>query len=138
MAGEVADGVAAATRAVLDFLPPPKLIPIWTTRRSRPPGRELGTHDGQVQAVAVGPDGSWVVTGVFVQTLAFGMMGAALGTAGDMQNGLMDRFRVLPMARGAVLVGRTLADLATAVVALVVMTGAGLSGSTALSPAANR
>lgn len=69
---------------------------------------------------------SWVVTGIFVQTLSFGMMGAALGMAGDLQNGLMDRFRVLPMSRGAVLVGRTLADLATTVVALAVMTAAGL------------
>ena len=76
------------------------------------------------------PDGSYheyLMGGVFVQTLAFGIMGTAVGLADDMTNGVIDRFRSLPMARSAVLAGRTLADLAASVIALAVLAGAGLA-----------
>src|SRR5438552_5714774 len=60
------------------------------------------------------PNGSYVdflMPGVFVQTVAFGAAGSAIGMATDVQSGLLERFRSLPMARSAVLAGRTLADL---------------------------
>jgi ABC-2 type transport system permease protein/oleandomycin transport system permease protein len=60
------------------------------------------------------PGGDYVIflmPGIFVQTVVFGSMGAAIGLATDMQSGLLERFRSLPMARSAVLVGRTGADL---------------------------
>ena len=49
--------------------------------------------------------------GIFVQTIVFGSLTTGVGLADDLQKGLIDRFRSLPMARSAVLVGRTLADL---------------------------
>ncbi len=49
--------------------------------------------------------------GVFVQTIVFGALTTGVGLAEDLNKGLIDRFRSLPMARSAVLVGRTLADL---------------------------
>ena len=49
--------------------------------------------------------------GVFVQTVVFGALTTAVGLADDLHKGLIDRFRSLPMARSAVLVGRTVADL---------------------------
>ena len=50
----------------------------------------------------------------------------ALGLADDLKKGLMDRFRSLPMSRSAVLTGRTLADVFSNIVQLVVMIGVGL------------
>ncbi|MFO7589769.1 MAG: ABC transporter permease [Acidimicrobiia bacterium] len=60
------------------------------------------------------PGGSYVnylMPGIFVQTVVFGSLTTGVGLADDLQKGLIDRFRSLPMARSAVLVGRTLADL---------------------------
>ncbi len=53
----------------------------------------------------------FLMPGVFVQTATFGSLGSAIGLASDMKSGLLERFRSLPMARSAVLTGRTLGDL---------------------------
>lgn len=52
----------------------------------------------------------FLMPGIFVQTVAFGAVGTAVGMATDLSTGLIERFRSLPMARSAVLGGRTLAD----------------------------
>jgi len=52
----------------------------------------------------------YLMPGVFAQTVAFGAMNTAIGLAADLNTGLIDRFRSLPMSRAAVLAGRTLAD----------------------------
>ena len=67
-----------------------------------------------------------LMPGIFVQTVAFTVAGTALGLAEDMQKGLIDRFRSLPIARSAVVVGRTLGDATLNVVVLVVMAITGL------------
>jgi ABC-2 type transport system permease protein/oleandomycin transport system permease protein len=54
---------------------------------------------------------NYLMAGIFVQTVAFGSMNTGTGLAEDMQKGLIDRFRSLPMAPSAVITGRTLADL---------------------------
>ena len=53
----------------------------------------------------------FLMPGIMVQTVVFGSMGTGIGLATDVQSGLLERFRSLPMARSAVLAGRTLADL---------------------------
>jgi ABC-2 type transport system permease protein/oleandomycin transport system permease protein len=58
-----------------------------------------------------GPYINYLMPGIFVQTIVFGSLTTGVGLAEDLQKGLVDRFRSLPMARSAVLVGRTLADL---------------------------
>ena len=68
----------------------------------------------------------FLIPGIIVQTMAFGGFVTALGLSEDLKKGLMDRFRSLPMARSAVLTGRTLADVSTNVVQLVVVLGVGL------------
>ena len=68
----------------------------------------------------------FLIPGIIVQTMAFGGFVTALGLADDLNKGLIDRFRSLPMARSAVLSGRTLADVATNCVSLAIMTGVGL------------
>jgi ABC-2 type transport system permease protein/oleandomycin transport system permease protein len=54
---------------------------------------------------------NFLMPGIFVQTIVFGSLTTGVGLADDLSKGLIDRFRSLPMARSAVLVGRTLADL---------------------------
>jgi len=63
----------------------------------------------------------FLMPGIVVQTMAFGGFVTALGLAEDLRKGLIDRFRSLPMARSAVLAGRTAADVITNTVALAVM-----------------
>lgn len=69
----------------------------------------------------------FLMPGIFVQTVVFGSMAAAVGLATDMQSGLLERFRSLPMARSAVLAGRTFADLARNVVVVFLMTAVGFA-----------
>jgi len=60
-----------------------------------------------------------------VQTVAFGAVSTSIGLAEDLQKGLVERFRALPMARSAVLAGRTSADLCRNVVVVIIMTVVG-------------
>ncbi len=69
---------------------------------------------------------NFLMAGIFVQTIAFSAVSTAIGLAQDLQNGLIDRFRSLPMARSAVLAGRTLADLLRNTFAVLVMLIVGL------------
>ncbi|WP_371577326.1 ABC transporter permease [Streptomyces sp. NBC_01314] len=63
----------------------------------------------------------FLMAGIFAQTVTFATAGAGAGIADDMHKGLIDRFRSLPMARGAVLTGRTLADLVQTALTLAVL-----------------
>ena len=56
---------------------------------------------------------NFLIPGIIVQNIAFGGFVTALGLNEDLHKGLIDRFRSLPMARPAVLAGRTLADVVT-------------------------
>ena len=67
----------------------------------------------------------FLMAGIFVQSVGFGGIGTAVGLADDLQKGLIERFRALPMARSAVLAGRTTADLVRNVFVLLLMTGVG-------------
>ncbi len=76
------------------------------------------------------PGGQYVnflIPGIFVQTMAFGGVTTGIGLAEDMQRGLIDRFRSLPMASSAVLTGRTVADLGRNLFSFVVMLGVGFA-----------
>jgi ABC transporter DrrB family efflux protein len=68
----------------------------------------------------------FLIPGIIVQSMVFGGFVTALGLSEDLKKGLMDRFRSLPMSRSAVLTGRTLADVSTNVIQLVVMLVVGL------------
>ena len=53
----------------------------------------------------------FLIGGIFAQTVVFGATFTGAGIAEDMQKGIIDRFRSLPMSRSAVLVGRTISDV---------------------------
>jgi len=63
----------------------------------------------------------FLMAGIFAQTVTFAVAGASAGIAEDMTKGLVDRFRSLPMARAAVLTGRTFADLVQTAFTVVVL-----------------
>ncbi len=71
------------------------------------------------------PYPEFLIPGIVVQNIAFGGFVTAIGLNEDVHKGLVDRFRSLPMARAAVLAGRTIADIFTNAlgVAVLVVTG---------------
>jgi ABC transporter DrrB family efflux protein len=68
----------------------------------------------------------FLIPGIIVQNIAFGGFVTALGLAEDLKKGLIDRFRSLPTARASVLAGRTLADVFTNSLSIVVLLVTGL------------
>jgi ABC transporter DrrB family efflux protein len=68
----------------------------------------------------------FLLPGIMVQNIAFGGFVTALGLNEDLSKGLIDRFRSLPMARAAVLAGRTLSDVVTNALSVVVVLTTGL------------
>ena len=69
----------------------------------------------------------FLMPGIIVQSIAFGGFVTALGLAEDVKKGLIDRFRSLPMSRGAVLLGRTFSDVALNCLSLVVLFAVGFA-----------
>ncbi|WP_084508633.1 ABC transporter permease [Nocardia pseudovaccinii] len=67
----------------------------------------------------------FLLAGIFTQTVAFNAAFTTVGLAGDLEKGIIDRMRTLPMSRLAVLMGRTLSDLAVNILSLAVMVGCG-------------
>ncbi len=68
----------------------------------------------------------FLLPGIIVQNIAFGGFVTALGLNEDLKKGLIDRFRSLPMARPAVLAGRTLADVVTNALSVLILLATGL------------
>ena len=114
------DALVLAKRSVLETVRVPELImfvaiqPIMFVLLFR------YVFGGAIQV----PGGQYVnflMPGIFVQTVAFGGVTTAIGLAQDMQRGIIDRFRSLPMSSSAVLIGRTLADLARNLFTVIIM-----------------
>jgi ABC-2 type transport system permease protein/oleandomycin transport system permease protein len=68
----------------------------------------------------------FLMPGIFVQTVVFGATQTGVGLAEDLSKGMMDRFRSLPMARSAVLAGRTLGDAVRNTFVVILMTVVGV------------
>ena len=68
----------------------------------------------------------FLIPGIFVQTVIFGATITGAGLAEDIQKGIIDRFRSLPMSRSAVLVGRTTSDVLNNVITVTIMSITGL------------
>jgi ABC-2 type transport system permease protein/oleandomycin transport system permease protein len=69
---------------------------------------------------------SYLMAGIFVQTIAFAGIYTSVLLANDLQKGMIDRFRSLPMSQSSVLVGRTVTDLMRALLAIGIMWIVGL------------
>ena len=79
---------------------------------------------------AIAVDGSnyreYLIGGILIQSLAFGMMGPATAIATDLQEGVIDRFRSLPASRVAYLIGHYFAELGGLTLSIVILLGTGL------------
>ncbi|MFF7050457.1 ABC transporter permease [Streptomyces griseorubiginosus] len=67
----------------------------------------------------------YLVPGMLALTMAFGLEATMIAVTRDLDKGVIDRFRSMPMANGAVLVGRSAADMLQSALSLAVMTGVG-------------
>src|SRR3954464_2282754 len=67
----------------------------------------------------------FLLPGIFVQSVAFRATQTAVGLSEDLERGVVDRFRSMPMTRSAVLIGRTVADLVRNVLIIGLMTAVG-------------
>ncbi len=76
--------------------------------------------------VAGGSYREFLIAGILAQTVIFGATFTGAGLADDMQKGIIDRFRSLPMSRSAVLVGRTASDVVYNVLSVTIMSLTGL------------
>jgi ABC-2 type transport system permease protein len=80
---------------------------------------------GGVIDVPGGDYTNYLIGGILVQTLAFGMMGPGVSIATDLGEGMVDRIRSLPTSRSAYLVGHFLAELAAACVGIAILMATG-------------
>jgi len=122
-----ADAAVVAKRNLIKIKRVPEVL-IWTTMSPIMFVLLFAyVFGGQIGNVAGGVSyREYLIAGVFVQTVIFGSTFTGAGLAEDMTKGIIDRFRSLPMAQSAVLVGRTGSDIAYNSISIVVMTVAGL------------
>jgi ABC transporter DrrB family efflux protein len=134
----VADMMAVAERNLIAYVRVPQLLVFSTIQPVMFVLLFRYVFGGAVQGSL--PPGvpyvEYLMPGVFVQTATFGALGSAIGLATDVKSGLLERFRSLPMARSAVLTGRTAADLGRNVFVTILMLIVGfLVGFRILTPA---
>ncbi|MGH7778164.1 MAG: ABC transporter permease [Candidatus Dormibacterales bacterium] len=120
------DALVLARRSILQTLRVPELIVFVTIQPIMFVLLFRYVFGGAIHV----PGGAYVnylMPGIFVQTVAFGGVTTGIGLAEDMQRGLIDRFRSLPMSSSAVLTGRTFADVARNLFTVVVMLAVGFA-----------
>jgi ABC-2 type transport system permease protein len=106
----VADALTIAWRNLLNIRRNPQLLVFATVQPVIFVLMFRYVFGGAIRVPGV-PYVDYLMPGIFVQTVVFGSLTTGVGLADDLNKGLIDRFRSLPMARSAVLLGRTLADL---------------------------
>ncbi|MBF8188958.1 ABC transporter permease [Nonomuraea sp. K274] len=82
---------------------------------------------GGMRVAGGGDYKEFLVPGMLALTMAWGLEATMTAIAQDINKGVIDRFRSMPMAPSAVLVGRSIADMLESVAGLLVMIGAGLA-----------
>jgi ABC-2 type transport system permease protein/oleandomycin transport system permease protein len=120
----IRDTLAVAGRGLLMYRRVPQLLVFSTIQPVVFVLMFRYVFGGAIQVPGV-PYVDYLMPGIFAQTVVFGSLATAVGLATDLQSGLMERFRSLPMARSAVLGGRTLADLTRNVFVIALITVVG-------------
>lgn len=85
----------------------------------------FGVLFGSAITIPTGNYSEFIMAGIFTQVMITAVPNTAIGTLEDLGNGLVDRFRSLPMSPSAVLVGRTVGDTALRAVTCLAMTAVG-------------
>src|SRR5438132_11219749 len=123
--GAARDAFAIAVRNLIAYRRVPQLLVFSTIQPVIFVLMFRYVFGGAIRLPGNTPYVDFLMPGIIVQTVVFGSLAAAIGLAADLKSGLLERFRSLPMARSAVLTGRTIADLVrnVLVVALMVVVG---------------
>lgn len=121
LAGALSDSLAVAQRYLIAYRRVPQLLVFSTIQPVIFVLMWRYVFGGAIHPPGVRNYVDFLIPGIFIQTVVFGAMGASIGLATDMKSGLLERFRSLPMARSAVLAGRTFADLARNVFVVILM-----------------
>src|SRR6476659_2660638 len=121
----VGDGLVVAKRNLIKIKRVPDLL-VFTTLQPIMFVLLFAYVFGGAIAVKGSNYREFLIAGIFAQTVTFGATLTGAGLADDMQKGIIDRFRSLPMSRTSVLAGRTLSDLANNIIVVVVMSLTGL------------
>lgn len=122
-----ADAVVLTRRNLLQYVRIPQLLVFSTIQPVMFVLLFTFVFGGAIAASV--PGGNYVnflMPGIFVQTAVFGATATGVGLAEDLGRGMIDRFRSLPMARSAVLAGRTFADMIRNVFVVLLMTVVGV------------
>ena len=119
----VKDAITMAWRNLLNLRRTPELVVFATIQPIIFVVMFVYVFGGAIGSSVPGgvPYVDFLMPGVFIQTIVFGALSTGVGLAEDLQKGLISRFRSLPMARSAVLVGRTLADFVRNAFVIVLM-----------------
>jgi ABC-2 type transport system permease protein len=120
-----ADGAVVAKRNLIKIKRVPEVL-IWTTMSPIMFVLLFAYVFGSSIPVPGVDYREYLIAGVFAQTVIFGSTFTGAGLAEDMTKGIIDRFRSLPMARSAVLFGRTASDIAYNSISILVMSITGL------------
>jgi ABC transporter DrrB family efflux protein len=120
-----ADGGIVAKRNLIKIKRVPEIL-IWTTMSPIMFVLLFGLVFGSSIVIPGVSYREYLIAGVFVQTVIFGSTFTGAGLADDMTKGIIDRFRSLPMAGSAVLIGRTASDIVYNSISVFVMSLAGL------------
>jgi ABC-2 type transport system permease protein len=126
IAGAVSDTQAVAWRNLITYRRLPQLLVFSTIQPVIFVVMFRYVFGGAINTPGV-PYVDFLMPGIFVQTVVFGSMAAAVGLASDLKTGLLERFHSLPMARSAVLAGRTVADLTRNVFVAVLISVVGFA-----------
>jgi ABC-2 type transport system permease protein len=120
------DGAMVAKRNLIKIKRVPDIL-VWTTMSPIMFVLLFGLVFGSSIHIPGVSYREFLIAGIFAQTVIFGSTFTGVGLADDMTKGVIDRFRSLPMARSAVLVGRTASDIVYNSISIAVMSLAGLA-----------
>jgi ABC-type polysaccharide/polyol phosphate export permease len=120
-----ADGAIVAKRNLIKIKRVPDIL-IWTTMSPIMFVLLFGYVFGSSIHLPGVNYREFLIGGIFAQTVVFGAGFTGSGLAEDMTKGIIDRFRSLPMARSAVLIGRTGSDVLYNSISIAVMSITGL------------
>jgi ABC-2 type transport system permease protein len=127
LTGAAKDSYAIAVRNLIAYKRVPQLLVFSTIQPVMFVLLWRYVFGGAVRVPGGVPYVDFLMPGIFVQTVVFGSLAAAIGLASDLKSGLLERFRSLPMAGSAVLAGRTVADLVRNVLVVILMVAVGFA-----------
>jgi ABC transporter DrrB family efflux protein len=126
--GAVRDTLAIAHRYLIDLKRTPQLFVFTMIQPIIFVVLFRYVFGGAIQSTIPGiPYVDYLMPGIYVQTVVFGSISTGIGVATDVKSGLFERFRSLPMARSAVLAGRTTSDLTRNVLVMIIIASVGFA-----------